>query len=134
MLKALIEELRSQFSCSSPEQDSKSKTITTEDTSCFDTFSDLNQQVADVEKRIILKRDVKIELNEEIEDAEEELEAFEKTVFLKRQMDDDLRHKIEMKMFQIEVNSFQDKKKEEAKPKVNKTFSTFSRKVLDFFN
>lgn len=66
LLRSLTEELRYRASlsaASSPEQDNKSKTITTEDASNFDGLPDLAQQIGEVEKRIILKRDVKIELN-----------------------------------------------------------------------
>ena len=51
------------------------------------------------------------------------------------QLDDDLKRRIDLKMFEIEAKTYQDKKKETLKPaKTNKTFSGFSRKVLDFFN
>lgn len=102
---------------------------------CLDSTVELPQQILELEKKIIMKRDVKIELNEEIEEAEDEFEAIEKTVFMKQQMDDELKRKIDMRMFEIEVNSYERARKDSAKKaKTNKTFSMFSNKVIDFFN
>lgn len=112
MLKALIDQLKSKCNAEVCEEGKKNKTLATEDTLYSDAPPvDLPQQIAELEHKIIIKRDIKISLNEEIEDGEEELEAIGKTVFSKMQLDDELKRRIDLKMFEIETQAYNEKKK-----------------------
>lgn len=63
MLNSLLEELKTKVPVCQVQTDKKNKTMTTEDTFYSDGQIDLPQQISDLEKKIILRRDVKIVLN-----------------------------------------------------------------------
>jgi hypothetical protein len=69
-------------------------------------IGELISTVGELEKQIIAKRDVKIWLNEEIEDVEEELEEVERSVAVKRDLHDEMRKQIDIKTMKNQMTAY----------------------------
>lgn len=92
-------------------------------------------EIEELEEKIMRKRTIKFELNEELECAEDELYEIEKVTETKRLCDDKMRREIDKKMLMVE---WAQQRHQQAKPTPdkkakNKTLGHISMKLKNIF-